>query len=88
MLGWGVAVGMLGGGNALVWDVGRILKRDFLGIFGMGDGQGALEEQCVGMRDGVVCIWGRRCLKQDFRGFSGDAHGIKEKIGWKDWQDD
>ena len=34
-----------------------------------------------------------RCLKQDLRDFlgifgMGDAHGIKEKIGWKDWQDD
>ena len=41
----------------------------------------------------VVWICGGRCLKQDLRDFlgifgMGDAHGIKETIGWKDWQDD
>ena len=43
--------------------------------------------------DVVVCICGGRCLKQDLRDYwrifgMGDAHGIKETIGWKDWQDD
>ena len=53
----------------------------------------ALEGKCVEMGSWVVGGCGGRCLKQDLRDFlgifgMGDAHGIKETIGWKDWQDD
>ena len=84
MLGWGGVV-CICGGRCLKQDL-----RDFLGIFGMGD---ALWWSGWAGWDVAVGGCGRRCLKQDLRDFlgifgMGVAHGIKEKIGWKDWQDD
>ena len=72
---------------------GRCLKqdlRDFLGIFGMGECTGGVDGQGGDVGVGSCAV---RCLKQDLRDFlgifgMGDAHGIKETIGWKDWQDD
>ena len=74
MLGWG---GVVGGCD------GRCMKqdlRDFLGIFG------------IRARSGGEVCWESIC-EQDLRDFlgifgMGVAHGNKEKIGWKDWQDD
>ena len=74
------------------WDVGvgscgvRCLKldlRDFLGIFGIRARSGGAV-----CGDGVwSCVFAVGVVWSRIFGM-GVAHGIKEKIGWKDWQDD
>ena len=95
MLGWGVAVCGCGG-RCLKQDLRDLRDGGFVGMGGSGGdfaGWGTLWRSSVLGWGVAVGGCGGRCLKQDLRDIlgifgMGDAHGIKETIGWKDWQDD